>query len=54
MVPDFQIKPIFELHVWCGDDRGKPRYELYDVMHVEDDEWEKSGFPYHDVSRNAY
>ncbi|EIW60139.1 mRNA guanylyltransferase [Trametes versicolor FP-101664 SS1] len=41
MVPDFQIKPIFELHVWCGDDRGKPRYELYDVMHVEDDEWEK-------------
>ncbi|KAI0636710.1 mRNA capping enzyme, catalytic domain-containing protein [Trametes polyzona] len=40
-VPDFQTKPIFELHVWCGDDRGKPRYELYDVMHVEDEEWEK-------------
>ncbi|KAI0819531.1 mRNA capping enzyme, catalytic domain-containing protein [Trametes gibbosa] len=40
-VPDFQTKPIFELHVWCGDDRGKPRYELYDVMHVDDDEWEK-------------
>ncbi|KAH9901548.1 mRNA capping enzyme, catalytic domain-containing protein [Cubamyces lactineus] len=41
MVPDFQTKPIFELHVWCGDDRGKPRYEFYDVMHVEDDEWER-------------
>ncbi|KAI0362410.1 mRNA capping enzyme, alpha subunit [Trametes cingulata] len=41
MVPDFQVKPIFELHVWCGDDRGKPRYEFYDVMHVEDEEWEK-------------
>ncbi|EJF66090.1 mRNA capping enzyme, alpha subunit [Dichomitus squalens LYAD-421 SS1] len=38
--PDFQTKPIFELHVWCGDDRGVPRYEFYDVMHVEDDEWE--------------
>ncbi|KAI1794609.1 mRNA capping enzyme, alpha subunit [Ganoderma leucocontextum] len=39
-VPDFQTKPIFELHVWCGDDRGVPRYEFYDIMHVEDDEWE--------------
>ena len=41
-VPDFQTKPIFELHVWCGDDRGVPRYEFYDVMHVADDEWERS------------
>ena len=40
-VPDFQTKPVFELHVWCGDDRGVPRYELYDVMYVEDDEWER-------------
>ncbi|KAI9057923.1 hypothetical protein FKP32DRAFT_1529842, partial [Trametes sanguinea] len=40
-VPDFQSKPVFELHVWCGDDRGKPRYEFYDVMHVEDEEWER-------------
>ncbi|RDX56478.1 mRNA capping enzyme, alpha subunit [Lentinus brumalis] len=39
--PDLQTKPVFELHVWCGDDRGVPRYELYDVMHVEDDEWER-------------
>ncbi|KAL7283606.1 hypothetical protein ACG7TL_003041 [Trametes sanguinea] len=41
LVPDFQSKPVFELHVWCGDDRGKPRYEFYDVMHVEDEEWER-------------
>ena len=41
-VPDFQTKPIFELHVWCGDDRGVPRYEFYDVMYVADDEWERS------------
>ncbi|KAH9945882.1 mRNA capping enzyme, catalytic domain-containing protein [Epithele typhae] len=34
--PDFQTKPVFELHVWCGD----VRYEPYDVMHVEDEEWE--------------
>ncbi|KAM5534049.1 hypothetical protein V8D89_012230 [Ganoderma adspersum] len=39
--PDLQTKPIFELHVWCGDDRGVPRYEFYDVMHVADDEWER-------------
>ncbi|KAI8989693.1 mRNA capping enzyme, catalytic domain-containing protein [Trametes punicea] len=39
--PDYQAKPVFELHVWCGDDRGKPHYELYDVMHVEDEEWER-------------
>ncbi|KAH9857131.1 mRNA capping enzyme, catalytic domain-containing protein [Lenzites betulinus] len=40
-VPDFQTKPIFELHVWCGGDHGKSRYEFYDVMYVDDDEWEK-------------
>ncbi|KAI0723960.1 mRNA capping enzyme, alpha subunit [Cerioporus squamosus] len=39
--PDLQMKPVFELHVWCGDDRGVARYEFYDVMHVEDDEWER-------------
>ena len=47
--PDFQTKPIFELHVWCGDDRGVPRYEFYDVMHVEDDEWERS-VPFRSIS----
>ncbi|KAI0707622.1 mRNA capping enzyme, alpha subunit [Earliella scabrosa] len=35
-VPDFQTKPVFELHVWCGD----TRYEFYDIMYVDDDEWE--------------
>lgn len=39
--PDLQTKPVFELHVWCGDSR----YELYDVMYVEDDEWERSVIP---------
>ncbi|KZT09646.1 mRNA capping enzyme [Laetiporus sulphureus 93-53] len=38
--PDLFAKPVFELHVYCGDDRGQQRYEFYDVMHVEDDEWE--------------
>lgn len=39
--PDFYAKPVFALHVWCGDDRGVPKYEQYDEMYVEDDEWEK-------------
>jgi len=39
--PDYFAKPVFELHVYCGDERGLPRYEFYDVMHVEDDEWER-------------
>ncbi|KAI0729937.1 mRNA capping enzyme, catalytic domain-containing protein [Fomitopsis betulina] len=38
--PDFLAKPVFELHVYCGDEQRQPRYEFYDVMHVEDDEWE--------------
>ncbi|KAJ3826626.1 mRNA guanylyltransferase [Lentinula raphanica] len=39
--PDFRAKPIFLLHVWCGDHNGTPRYEQYDTMYVDDDEWEK-------------
>ncbi|KAF8735139.1 hypothetical protein AX14_002646 [Amanita brunnescens Koide BX004] len=40
--PDFCAKPFFLLHVWCGDDRsGRPKYEEYDVMYVDDDEWER-------------
>ncbi|PFH51739.1 hypothetical protein AMATHDRAFT_74773 [Amanita thiersii Skay4041] len=39
--PDFYAKPLFLLWVWCGDDRGKPKYEEYDTMHVKDDEWER-------------
>lgn len=40
--PDLYAKPIFELHVWNGDRGGTSQYELYDVMQVEDNEWERS------------
>ena len=39
--PDFCAKPFFLLYVWCGDDRSGPKYEEYDVMYVDDDEWER-------------
>ncbi|KZT26376.1 mRNA capping enzyme [Neolentinus lepideus HHB14362 ss-1] len=39
--PNFRKKPIFVLFMWCGDDHGVPRYEPFDVMHVEDEEWER-------------
>lgn len=39
--PDLSAKPVFELHVYCGDDRGGPKYEFFDIMHVEDHEWEE-------------
>ncbi|KAF8634090.1 hypothetical protein AX15_001092 [Amanita polypyramis BW_CC] len=39
-MPDFCAKPFFLLYVWCGDDQGKPKYEEYDTMYVEDEEWE--------------
>ncbi|KAF8077651.1 mRNA capping enzyme [Lyophyllum atratum] len=39
--PDFHAKPIFLLHVWCGDERGVAKYEQYDEMYVDDEEWEK-------------
>ncbi|KAI3599973.1 mrna guanylyltransferase [Moniliophthora roreri] len=45
--PDLVAKPVFLLKVWCGDQR----YEQYDEMYVEDDEWEKmklSGEQYDD------
>ncbi|KIY63048.1 hypothetical protein CYLTODRAFT_438709 [Cylindrobasidium torrendii FP15055 ss-10] len=35
--PDFYAKPVFVLHQWNGGDR----YERYDTMYVEDDEWER-------------
>ncbi|KAI0062306.1 mRNA capping enzyme [Artomyces pyxidatus] len=38
--PDLRAKPIFALHVWCGGDGAKANYEPYDVMHVDDEEWE--------------
>lgn len=39
--PEFHAKPFFGLHVYCGDERGQPRYEPYDALFMEDDEWEK-------------
>ncbi|KAG5735708.1 mRNA-capping enzyme subunit alpha [Termitomyces sp. T112] len=39
--PDFHAKPVFLLHVWCGDERGVAKYELYDEMYVDDEEWQK-------------
>ncbi|KAJ7444940.1 mRNA capping enzyme, catalytic domain-containing protein, partial [Mycena latifolia] len=39
--PDFHAKPVFLLHVWCGGERGAAKYEQYDQMHVDDEEWEK-------------
>ncbi|KAF9014107.1 mRNA capping enzyme [Cyathus striatus] len=39
--PDFYAKPIFLLYVWTGDERGQSKYEEYDQMYVDDDEWEK-------------
>ncbi|KAJ3509294.1 hypothetical protein NLJ89_g5292 [Agrocybe chaxingu] len=35
--PDWHAKPLFLLHVWCGDSK----YEQYDDMYVDDDEWEE-------------
>ncbi|KAJ6597049.1 mRNA capping enzyme, catalytic domain-containing protein [Mycena vulgaris] len=49
--PDFRAKPVFLLHVWCGGDRGAAKYEQYDQMYVDDEEWEKmksSGEQYDD------
>lgn len=42
--PNFQAKPLFALHVYCGDERGVPRYEPYDEMRVGDEEWERPVF----------
>ncbi|KAH7926628.1 mRNA capping enzyme [Leucogyrophana mollusca] len=39
--PDYHVKPFFGLHVYCGDERGQPKYEPYDEMFVDDAEWEK-------------
>ncbi|TFY83443.1 hypothetical protein EWM64_g554, partial [Hericium alpestre] len=39
--PNFSAKPIFALHVWCGGEGARATYEPYDVMYVDDDEWEK-------------
>ncbi|KAI0054024.1 mRNA capping enzyme [Auriscalpium vulgare] len=38
--PDLHAKPVFALHVWLGGEGAKANYEPFDVMHVEDPEWE--------------
>jgi len=39
--PDWHAKPVFLLHVWCGDSRGQAQYEQYDDMYMSDEEWEE-------------
>jgi len=39
--PDLHAKPIFALHVWCGGEGAKANYEPWDIMHVNDEEWER-------------
>ncbi|KAG9318544.1 hypothetical protein JVU11DRAFT_635 [Chiua virens] len=41
LLPELRAKPFFGLHVYCGDERGKSKYEPYDGLFVEDDEWER-------------
>lgn len=41
--PDFHAKPAFALYTYCGDEKGVPKYETYDQLFVEDDEWERYG-----------
>lgn len=38
--PDYHAKPFFALYVYCGDEQGRPKYESYDELFVDDDEWE--------------
>ncbi|KZP12553.1 mRNA guanylyltransferase [Athelia psychrophila] len=39
-VPDLEAMPFFALHVFCGDDRGVPKYEPFDELDVGEQEWE--------------
>ncbi|OJA18766.1 hypothetical protein AZE42_01650 [Rhizopogon vesiculosus] len=38
--PDYHAKPFFGLHVYCGQEQGQPKYEPYDELFIEDEEWE--------------
>jgi mRNA guanylyltransferase len=38
--PDWVARPVFALHVWGGGDGAYARYEPFDVLDVDDDEWE--------------
>jgi len=51
--PDFAAKPAFLLNAYHGDDRQRreARYEYFDIMEVDDHEWERmkaSGDQYDD------
>jgi mRNA guanylyltransferase len=39
--PDFTAKPIFALHAWAGGEGPRARYEPFDILGVDDDEWEQ-------------
>ncbi|ORX39688.1 hypothetical protein BD324DRAFT_227683 [Kockovaella imperatae] len=39
--PDFYAKPVFLLSVWHGGSRGQDKYQFFDELEVDDDEWEK-------------
>ncbi|TFK63235.1 mRNA capping enzyme, alpha subunit [Pluteus cervinus] len=39
--PDFHAKPVFVLHAWNGERGRSAVYDLYDELHVTDEEWEK-------------
>jgi mRNA guanylyltransferase len=41
--PDYTAKPVFILNAYHGDDRQRqePRYEYFDIMEVDDSEWER-------------
>lgn len=43
--PDLQAKPVFSLLIWHGGEGARAKYEPFDVMDVEDAEWEQCVLP---------
>lgn len=39
--PDYHAKPIFALHVWTGGEGAGAKYDPYDVMQIENEDWEE-------------
>lgn len=39
--PDYCAKPHFLLNQWMGGDGADAKYEFFDEMDVDDDEWEQ-------------
>lgn len=39
--PDYTAKPHFLLNQWLGGEDDRARYEFFDEMDVDDDEWEQ-------------